>query len=685
MGVKAIYFNSLDIGKHVKKSKKRFVWRFSIDGKEHTIELVISFLSGKKKITHDGRLLYEGQKVLTNSFQFPFEVDMNMCNIIQSGESFDLRINNMAFSQLSGSGGSRSAHDEYGSKGYKSTSQSQSSYGGQSSKYGGQSSYGGQGSGSRNDFGGHSSSRGGDYGGQGSGSYGGSGSGSGHRVNMDSSSYKKPNESTASRSRGWDDVKNAEREARKDQHSTKQKEEPNVFDHGFDKYEYKGETQKKASAPSGNRGGFDDFGTTSQTTTKKPDFADFSTFDNFGSQSAPKKQEDFSGFGNFGGFDSQAPQHKKPVELPKPQQNNNLDILGLDFSNNQSQSQGSQGTQNKQAGGFDDFFGAPAQPTTTQNQGFGQPAPQSNANTGGGLLDLDFGGGSQPQAQAPSNNQGGFDLMGGQPQAQPQAQTTSNNNQGGFDFLGGDQPQTTQQGNQAQPQKTQPAKSSLWDSDLVSLDSNELTNPQQQFGNQNQNNFGGFGGNQGMGGYGNMSMGMGMGMNTNASGFGGNSGFGNQGAFGGNQGMGGMNTNSGFGGMGMSNNAGGFGGNQAGFGGNQTGFGGNQAGFGGNQGGFGGSQSMNTNAGGFGGNQGGFGGNQSMNTNAGGFGGNQGGFGGNQGMSNNAGGFGGYNQNQNQSNQNDFGMGGGFQQQQQFPPQQDQAAAGGDIVTPFDF
>jgi len=43
-------------------------------------------------------------RVLTNSFQFPFEVDMNMCNIVQSGESFDLRINNMAFSQLSGAG-----------------------------------------------------------------------------------------------------------------------------------------------------------------------------------------------------------------------------------------------------------------------------------------------------------------------------------------------------------------------------------------------------------------------------------------------------------------------------------------------------------------------------------------------------------------------------------------------------
>jgi len=146
-----------------------------------------------------------------------------MCNIIQHGESFDLRINNMAFAQLSGSsinnlihhfsnilaGGSRSHQDDYGSKGYKSTTpQNFEGYGG-----GSKSSYGSHASGSRNEYGGGSyggsGSRGNDYGGTGSGSYG--GTGSGHRVNMDSSSYKKPNESSGSRSRGWDDVKNAER------------------------------------------------------------------------------------------------------------------------------------------------------------------------------------------------------------------------------------------------------------------------------------------------------------------------------------------------------------------------------------------------------------------------------------------------------------------------------------------
>lgn len=122
----------------------------------------------------------------------------------------------MAFSQLSGSsisnpihhfsnllaGGSRSHHDDYGSKGYKSTTSA--GFEG----YGSKPSYGGQSGGARNEYGSYGGSRGGDYGSQGSGSYGGSG---GHRVNMDSSSYKKPNESSGSRSRGWDDVKNAER------------------------------------------------------------------------------------------------------------------------------------------------------------------------------------------------------------------------------------------------------------------------------------------------------------------------------------------------------------------------------------------------------------------------------------------------------------------------------------------
>jgi len=100
MVIQALYYDVCDIGKHIKKSKRKFTWRFSIDGKEHTIEFYTSVLSGKRKIIHNGSVLYEGQKVLTTSFQFPFSIDINMLNIVQHGDTYELRINNQVFAHL---------------------------------------------------------------------------------------------------------------------------------------------------------------------------------------------------------------------------------------------------------------------------------------------------------------------------------------------------------------------------------------------------------------------------------------------------------------------------------------------------------------------------------------------------------------------------------------------------------
>lgn len=96
-------------------SKKKYIWRYEIAGKEHRIELEYSLLSGKRKIFQDGKVLYEGNqllscfseiitfllyRVLGAAFQFPFSVDGNNLNIIQQGESFELRINNQVFTHL---------------------------------------------------------------------------------------------------------------------------------------------------------------------------------------------------------------------------------------------------------------------------------------------------------------------------------------------------------------------------------------------------------------------------------------------------------------------------------------------------------------------------------------------------------------------------------------------------------
>ena len=45
-----------------RRTKKRYIWRFVLDEKEHAIELYNSSLSGKKKILHNGRNIYEKRK-----------------------------------------------------------------------------------------------------------------------------------------------------------------------------------------------------------------------------------------------------------------------------------------------------------------------------------------------------------------------------------------------------------------------------------------------------------------------------------------------------------------------------------------------------------------------------------------------------------------------------------------------
>lgn len=41
------------------RSKKRYTWKFNIDGSDYTIELFSSSLSGKKKVTLNGATRHE--------------------------------------------------------------------------------------------------------------------------------------------------------------------------------------------------------------------------------------------------------------------------------------------------------------------------------------------------------------------------------------------------------------------------------------------------------------------------------------------------------------------------------------------------------------------------------------------------------------------------------------------------
>lgn len=52
-------FNVEEVGKHVKSSKKRFTWEVSMSGRQHSIVLDFSFISGKVKVAVDRKVLLE--------------------------------------------------------------------------------------------------------------------------------------------------------------------------------------------------------------------------------------------------------------------------------------------------------------------------------------------------------------------------------------------------------------------------------------------------------------------------------------------------------------------------------------------------------------------------------------------------------------------------------------------------
>ena len=98
--IKALRFDIEDIGKHVKGSKKRFTWDFSLNGRAHVIVLDFSFISGKVKLVVDRKNILENELPANVSFQHPFTLDGFALNILQQGQTFELRINNKVFSHL---------------------------------------------------------------------------------------------------------------------------------------------------------------------------------------------------------------------------------------------------------------------------------------------------------------------------------------------------------------------------------------------------------------------------------------------------------------------------------------------------------------------------------------------------------------------------------------------------------
>ena len=81
------------------RSKVQFRWRLSLEGHMVTIEVLSSKLSGKRRVFRDGVLICDKQQ-FEGAFSYTFHVMNHAMTIMQHGEHFELRIDNISFSHI---------------------------------------------------------------------------------------------------------------------------------------------------------------------------------------------------------------------------------------------------------------------------------------------------------------------------------------------------------------------------------------------------------------------------------------------------------------------------------------------------------------------------------------------------------------------------------------------------------
>ena len=98
-GMSNFNFYMKEVGKTIKSSKIKHVWEVTIDGQYHTVELFSSKISGKLKVVKDGTVLFFEDE-FSGLLSLPFTIGKHNCSLIQSGENYEFRIDNMVFSHL---------------------------------------------------------------------------------------------------------------------------------------------------------------------------------------------------------------------------------------------------------------------------------------------------------------------------------------------------------------------------------------------------------------------------------------------------------------------------------------------------------------------------------------------------------------------------------------------------------
>lgn len=88
--VRAIAYQVVDVGKHVKFSKKRYFWAVSIGPRCYNFVLDDSMVSGKSKLSINGKVFHQTDSSALNRvrYEHSFIIDGCLFQIQQNEESF---------------------------------------------------------------------------------------------------------------------------------------------------------------------------------------------------------------------------------------------------------------------------------------------------------------------------------------------------------------------------------------------------------------------------------------------------------------------------------------------------------------------------------------------------------------------------------------------------------------------
>lgn len=98
-GMKNFNYSIKEVGKTIKASKVKHTWEVTIDNKQHIIDLFVSKLSGKIKVVKDGTTIFFEEEY-DQLLSIPFHIDKHNCSLVQSGDAYEVRIDNLVFNHL---------------------------------------------------------------------------------------------------------------------------------------------------------------------------------------------------------------------------------------------------------------------------------------------------------------------------------------------------------------------------------------------------------------------------------------------------------------------------------------------------------------------------------------------------------------------------------------------------------